>query len=122
MTIRRDWLKRQVEAGLMECRCDHHLTDDYRNDLADNFGETDWKLARIRKPKFEPRMMPGGFERDVCVEDDFVTGSMNLMDHHFTGNCGNVSANSKAGPFTLHVHSNLCYTLRFKQAKEVAAC
>ena len=67
-------------------------------------------------------MMPGGFEREVCVDDDFRNGFSNMMDHEFTGNCGHVYANSKAGPFTLHVHSNLCYTLRFKQAPTPSRC
>lgn len=43
-----------------------------------------------------------------------------LRDSKFGGRAC-AYADSKAGPFTLHVHSNLCYTLRFKQAMEVAA-
>ena len=119
LTIRRDWLKRQVEAGKMECRCDFYIEHD-GDGRSDTFGGS-WLPARIRHPKFEPRMMPGGFERDVCVDHDCIDGSMNMMDHEFAGNCGHVWADSKAGPFTLHVHSNLCYTLRFKQPAEVAA-
>lgn len=172
-TIRRDWLKRQVEAGKMEARCDFYMEPFrlmpyqkklignmlgwkradgarlYRTaylgisrknaktqtcaaiglDLIEHDGDGqsdtrngDWMPARIRNPKFETRMMPAGFEREVCIDSDFVEGQMNMMAHEFSGKSG--SACGYPGPgdenrYTLRVHSNLCYTLRLKP---VVAC
>lgn len=113
-TVRRDWLRKQVEAEKMECRCDGHYTDDYLLDAAGNFGKTEWKPARIRHPRFEPREMPGGFTRDVCVDPDTRDGFMNMMECDFTGNCGRAYAAADGKTISLHVHSNLSYTLRFK--------
>jgi hypothetical protein len=112
---RRDWLMRQVDAGKMEARCDGHYTDDYLYDAATNYGiSKSWKPARIRRPKFEPREMAGGFMRDVCVDPDSRDGYMNLMECDFTGNCGRCYLNEETGHITLYVHSNLSYTLRVK--------
>lgn len=110
-TVRRDWLKRQVEAGRMEARCDFSIEHD-GDGRYDTFSGP-WKPARVRHPKFEPRMMQGGFEREVCVDDDCKEGFMNLHSCDFEGNCGR-AYESGDNLVCLHVHSNLCFTLRPK--------
>ena len=117
-TVRRDWLKKQVEAGNMECRCDHYIEHD-GNGQYDTIGGP-WKDARICHPKFEPRQMPAGHYCDVCVDHDFIEGKMNMMTCEFNGNCGRAHRGEN-GVITLLVHSNLCYSLRFKAAGEKAA-
>lgn len=110
-TVRRDWLKKQIEAGKMEARCDHYIEHDGDGRYDTRGGP--WMAARIRRPVFEPRMMPAGFECDVCVDDNFIEGQMNMLDCDFTGNCGSAYRND-SGIITLRVHSNLCYSLRLK--------
>ena len=46
-TVRRDWLKRQVEKGNVEVKCNYSYTDDYAGDAAANFGKTTWMPAEI---------------------------------------------------------------------------
>ena len=117
----------------MEARCDLYIEHD-GDGSRDTFGGP-WMPARIRRPKFEPREMFGGFAREVCVDDDFREGHMNLMAHHFEGKSGSAyqygtgqGGTGQGGTteiIVLHVHSNLCYSLRFKgkqqsgQQKEV---
>ena len=115
MTIRRDWLKRQVEAGKMEARCDLDIEHD-GNGSNDSYGGP-WRGARLSTPKYARD--GNGISR--CTDLDFIDGQMNFDAFDFRSSSGCAYADSKAGPFTLHVHSNLCYTLRFKQAMEVAA-
>ena len=107
---------KQVDAGKMECKCDLYIEHD-GDGRSDSYGGP-WMPARIRHPKFEPRMMPGGFERDVCVDYDTPQGYMNMMTCDFNGKSGCAYwANEGKTLITLHVHSNLCYSLRFKEGK-----
>lgn len=47
-TVNRGWLKRQIEKGLVEIKCDMVLTDDYAFDVAYNYQKDDWKKAEIK--------------------------------------------------------------------------
>lgn len=94
--VRRDVLKKKVEAGLMEAKCEYHMTDDYLLDNANGFGKTGWIPARLQQ----------NF-------DDFVTDQMNLKAHDFKSKVGTAYKNSD-GTITFIVHSNLAYTLREK--------
>jgi hypothetical protein len=47
-TVRRDWLKKQIEKGNIEIKCDQILTDDYAHDDATNCGKTTWAKADIK--------------------------------------------------------------------------
>lgn len=108
-TIRKDTLKKMVEAGKLECKCEIHLTDDYRYDVANDFGKTEWKAARIRHPKFEKVTLYNGNEVDTCTDSDVKDGFINLMECEI--NMGRAYWNGE-NQITLRVHSNLYYTLR----------
>lgn len=109
-TIKRNWLKKQVELGRMEIKCDLHLTDDYRFDVSNKFGQSEWMPARICKPVFG-MVKVNGYEMERCIDDDWQSGHMNLNDHDFEGKPGYATRNEN-GTITLKIHSNLYYTLR----------
>jgi len=46
-TVRRDWIKRQIEKGIVEVKCNYKYTDDYAFDAAVKFQKTDWMPARV---------------------------------------------------------------------------
>ncbi len=46
-TIRRDWLKRQIQKGLIEIKCTGIYTDDYFHDRYSDYSKSDWKQADI---------------------------------------------------------------------------
>lgn len=110
-TIRRDWLKKQIDKGVVQAKCDIHLTDDYAFDNAAGFGKTGWMTARISRPTWTTITLPNGIERDVIDDHDFVDGQMNLHEHDFAGKSGSAYRNTD-GTITLRVHSNLIYSLR----------
>ena len=110
-TIRRDWLKRQIELGRIEAKCNYHLTDDYAYDNATGFGRTDWLKCRIRRPVFGEYVSEYGFTLTRCMNDDMVYGMMNLTDDDFTGKCGSAWWDD-GSTITLVVHSNLSYDMR----------
>ena len=91
---RRDWLKRRIEAGLMEARCKYHYTDDYAFDNAYNFGITDWLPARIK-------------------DDEHKTGFINFSESDFKYKSGGCRLDGDVISF--HIHSNLLYEIRFKE-------
>ena len=90
-TVRRDWLKKQIEAGKMEIRCLQDLTDDYAYDSANNGGRTEWM---------------DGVE---WVKNQ----SKNLYDWKFRSTSGG-AYREKDGKIIFYVYSNLCYELREK--------
>jgi hypothetical protein len=92
--VNRGWLKRLVQAGKVEARCDYHLTDDYAFDVGRDPGRIRWMPARFST----------GY-------GDFVEGQMNLRDLDFSGPVGRAWL-SDDGTITLDVHSNCCYSLR----------
>ncbi len=112
-TVRRDWLKKQVEAGKVEAKCDMRLTDDYAFDSAYGFGKTDWMPARISKPVFEMVKNYVGNEIDHCVDSDRLDGYVNFRDHHFEGISGYAKRNED-GTIYLHSGGSESYTLRIK--------
>lgn len=110
-TIRRDWLMKQIDKGVVRAKCDMHLTDDYACDNASGFGKTGWMAARISRPTWTTITLENGIERDIVADHDFVDGQMNLNEHDFTGKSGSAYRNDD-GTITLRVHSNLVYLLR----------
>jgi len=110
-TVKRNWLKRQIELGKVEAKCTHHLTDDYAFDNANKFGVTDWLKCRISRPTWKDVTLYNGNTITVRDDDDFVTGQMNLDDHDFEGKPGRAWRNPD-GTITLIVHSNLAYEMR----------
>ena len=116
-TSRREWLRKQIDAGKMEVKCNYHLTDDYAFDNANKGGTTDWMPARIRRPTFSKYITPGGWENDYCSDDDRVEGMMNFNVSDFDGKAGMAYWKDDAKTLIqFSIHSNASYTLRLKQA------
>lgn len=115
-TIRRDWLKRQVEQGKIESRCDFEIEHD-GSGAYDRFGG-EWMEARIRRPRFEEITNCYGNKQNVCADTDFIEGKSNFMDSDFTtksGGCYPAGVDAEGRKlYSLHIHSNSCYTLREK--------
>lgn len=114
-TIRRDSLKKQIEAGKLEAKCTMHLTDDYKFDDANKFGKTEWKPARMRKPEFAQYTHANGAVTYYSKNDDMKEGFMNFMEHDFSD--GVKAYWNDQGTITLRVHSNEWYELRVIQTK-----
>jgi hypothetical protein len=112
-TIKRNWLMKQIELGKMEVKCEMSLTDDYRFDVANEFGVSDWMPARIRHPRFEKRELYNGNVVDMCADDDRKDGFANMGEYEFTGKSGHAYWIDDE-KIRLSVHSNLWYTLRVK--------
>jgi len=112
-TIRRDWLKRQIEKGNVEAKCQHDLTDDYQFDNANDFGKTDWMEARMSRPTYKEVTNYVGNKVTVVDDRDFIDGIMNFKDYEFTGKSGGAYRTNDE-TIHLYVHSNLSYTLRIK--------
>lgn len=119
--IRRDWLQRQVDAGMIDARCNYHLTDDFLSDVANDHGKTDWLPARISRPyRKDPSSTNRRFMDDE--ERDFIAGMMNFHASDFEGSCGRCYwANAEQTLISLIVHSNLSYTLRLRATPIEAA-
>ena len=97
MKIRnRGHLKRLIQRGLIEAKCIYSLTDDYAWDNANNFGKTDWKPARIGEEPVKGYI--------TFYESDLKTKSGCLLEDR-----------DEEGLYTLIVHSNLAYKIRFKK-------
>lgn len=113
-TVKRNWLKKQIEKGLVEAKSDMQLTDDYARDNADNFGVTGWMPARIRHPRFGKWTLPNGIEIDRCEDSDFVEGQINFNASDFTTTTG-YAYRQDDGTISFAVHGNSHYTLRIKE-------
>ena len=114
-TIRRDWLRRQIEAGQIEARCNYHLTDDYRGDAADNFGKTEWMPARIRHPRFETYTSPWGAECQRCVDHDDPPGFLHFFASDVEGKSGMAYWESEPeGLIRFRIHSNAAFSMRVR--------
>lgn len=110
-TIKRNWLKKQIEDGKVEAKCDYSMTDDYAFDNANCFGATGFAKARISRPTFKTITLPNGAEREVLEDSDTIDGAMNFKEYEFTGKSG-AAYKTDDGLIRLRVHSNLVYTLR----------
>jgi hypothetical protein len=113
-TIKRNWLKKQIELGKVEAKCNFKLTDDYAWDNADNFGKTDWMPARISHPTYAEYTTACGSVCTRCVDDDFVQGSLNFHDSDFAYKTGYACHNDD-GTIRFSVLSGELYTLRIKE-------
>jgi hypothetical protein len=113
-TIRRDWLMRQIDAGMVDAKCDYHLTDDYAYDNANKGGQTDWLPARVSRPyRKDPSSENHRFLDDE--ERDFISGVMNFRESDFEGSCGLCYWRDEAQTLIiLIVHQNLSYSLRLR--------
>lgn len=117
-TIRRDWLKRRVDAGKMEAKTVFHIEHDGdgRNDI---FGG-EWKQARIRRPTFREHYPDKENKPDwhygVCDNPDFIEGKMNFNESDFrsgSGACYEAGTTQDGRPiYCLHIHSNAVFNFR----------
>lgn len=112
-TMRRDVLKKQIEAGKFEAMCEMDLTDDYQFDNAYNFRKTTWMPARVSHPEYQEFTLENKSVITRCVNDDRMEGFLNFQDYDFTGKCGYACVNDD-GTITLKVTSNNWYKLRMK--------
>jgi hypothetical protein len=99
--VNRGWLKRQVAKGLILARCNYHYTDDYLGDAANNFDKTGWMEARMRS----------GYE-------DFKEGLINFWESDFSTKSG-TAYREDGNMVSFIVHSNLSYSLKFKDDKNI---
>lgn len=108
-TVRRDWIMRQIDKGNIEAKCTYNYTDDFYawEDRNRNIFSTDWLPVRISRPKFDSSYRYSDVDR--------IDGHINFMPHELKSRSGSAWWNED-GTITLLVHSNLCYTLRIKQA------
>lgn len=121
-TVNRGWLRKQIEAGNVEVKCDYSMTDDYAWDNASGFGKTDWMPARIRHPKFTEYTNDVGNTCHRCIDDDRKDGYMNLDEHDLTSRSGMAYRDSKDNSIIrLSPYSNLCYSMRIVATKKQAA-
>lgn len=115
-TIRRDWLKKQVEQGKIQARCVFEIEHDGTG-AYDRFGG-EWLDARIRRPRFEDYVTQYGTTMSRCADSDFVEGKSNFNESDFTTKSGGayLAGVDPEGRklYSLHIHSNSCYTLREK--------
>jgi hypothetical protein len=68
--VRRDVLKREIEAGKLIGKCMHSYTDDYAYDAKNNNGETDWLPVNLKN-----------------TQHDHKEGFVNIWIDNFTGPC-----------------------------------
>ena len=107
-TVNRAWLKRQIEKGGVTAKCDHRLTDDYRFDVANDFGKTGWLPARI---------LNSFYNEHGRWDNDSKAGHMNLLPMYFEGYGRAYRSTSDPTLISLYVHSNLSFSLRLPAGK-----
>lgn len=67
-TVNRGWLKKQIEKGNVEAKCNHRMTDDYAFDNATGFGATEWAPARYITNKHQGEEQ---YDKSITLIDDF---------------------------------------------------
>lgn len=110
-TVKRNWLVKQIEAGKVEAKCTHYMTDDYAYDNANGFGKTGWMPARISNPTWRTITLQNGNTMDVVDDHDFIEGQMNFHASDFSGKSGGAYRQND-GTISFYIHSNAHYTLR----------
>jgi hypothetical protein len=96
-TVNRGWLKKQVALGKVEAKCDYRMTDDYKMDVANNFGTM---------TKFIPCILRADNGKRI-------DGKINFTDWDFKTKCGCAYwENETEKTIGLIIHSNLAYTLK----------
>lgn len=114
-TVKRNWLVKQIEAGKVEAKCTHYLTDDYAFDNANKFGATGWMPARISHPTWREVTYPNGNKNQIVDDHDFIEGQMNFHVSDFEGKSGGAYRQND-GTISFYIHSNAHYTLRIVEA------
>ena len=110
-TIKRNWLKKQIEAGNMEAKCNYVLTDDYAFDNAYNFRKTEWLPARISHPTYREIALQNGSVITQRDDEDYKEGALNFKDYDFTFSTGRAYRNDD-GTISFYPLSGESYTLR----------
>ena len=115
-TLRRDKLKRDIQKGLLEVKCNYRYTDDYAYDAASNYGKTDWMDAALEPEEGfgysqEPMQFVGGEFKNM--PQPRKENTIYFDDYDFKGSCSRAVIN-ELGEIRFRIHSNLSYTLRYK--------
>ena len=97
-TVRRDWLLRKINAGLVEGKCNYRYSDDYAWDAQTNFGKTDRLPVVVHNT---------GRTFDSC--------KLNLLSCYFGFSSGRAWRNED-GSITFVPLSGTSYTLWVKEA------
>ena len=79
-TIRRDWLKKQIEKGNIEIKCNGIYTDDYAYDYETNCQRSDWQLANINNFEAHDFKYETGYA--YMHEDGTIRWTM-LANHYY---------------------------------------
>jgi len=101
-TINRGMLKNRARQGRLMAKCNYRMTDDYLHDAASDFGKTDWM----------PVALDEDAEGNRIDWRDRKEGVMYLRPDYFSGHGRAYKHNSDSDIISLHVHSNLCYSLK----------
>lgn len=105
-TVRVSSFVKLIESGLIEGKCDYHMTNDYAWDNANNFGKHDgwllvkvltWKQINDNRGEYDHEQGKIGLHRGIC---GLPSGGVRLNEN---------------GTYSFRVHSNLVYTMRVKQ-------
>ena len=110
-TIRRNWLKKQIELGKVEAKCNYKFTDDYAFDNAYNNQKTGWLPARISNPVYGEVTLQNGITRTVSTDSDWKEGYVNFRNYDFTMSTGGARWNED-GTIGFSPLSSENYTLR----------
>lgn len=94
-TIRRDWLKRQIEQGKALARCKFALSDDYIDDNARNLGRTGWKPAYLKASR-----------------DDYREGMIGFLPEDFRYRSGRAYQYEDSQDITFVVMTNESFAIR----------
>lgn len=92
--LRRNKLKKMIEKGLLIAKCESQYTDDYKLDVATNFGKTDYKPCKIKD----------------SAQTDF-SDDIKFYDCSFTSKCG-YAQKCEDGTIYFKVSSNESYRLK----------
>jgi hypothetical protein len=79
--VNRGWLKKQIEKGNIEIKCEQVLTDDYAFDAAFNFQKSDWVKADIKNFNDQDFKFKTG--RAYWSQDGTISWTM-LCNHYYT--------------------------------------
>ena len=80
-TVKRNWLRKQIELGNIEIKCNMILTDDYAFDNATNCQKSDWKKADINDFRKEDFKYKSGYA--YWNPDNTINWTM-LANHYYT--------------------------------------
>ena len=79
-TIKRNWLKKQIELGNIEIKCTGVYTDDYAFDSAYNYQKSDWKKADIKNYSDQDFKYKSGY---AYIDENGLIHWIMLCNHYY---------------------------------------